>query len=78
AHEYIELKLMEKGVPYRSIDELYSLKPYNVGAHDAVPLIHRNGYASSLERLKNPPVPNSNLSNLDEIVNELLDIYGIK
>ncbi|WP_344931077.1 hypothetical protein, partial [Aquimarina addita] len=41
AHEYIELKLMEKGVPYRSIDELYSLKPYNVGAHDAVPLIHR-------------------------------------
>ena len=78
AHEYIELKLMENGVSFRSIDELYSLNPSNLGAHDIAPLIRKNDYASSLERLKNPPVPNSELSNLDEIVNDLLKTYGIK
>lgn len=78
SHEYIESKLMEQGYHFRSLDEAFILSPYNAGAHELSPLIGRSGYSSSLERVNNPPLPNNDLSNLNEIFNFLISIYKIQ
>ena len=78
AHEYIESKLMEQGINYKSFDDLNSWYSYNAGAHDHSPLIKDSSDMSYLNRLKDIPQPNSNLTNLDQIVTEILKIYGIK
>lgn len=77
AHEYVESKLIDNyGVNYQSLNQLNEFETHSFGAHDIAPLEGVNGYVS-LERLANPPAPNNNLSNLDEIVAWFVSFYKL-
>ncbi|MCC2589772.1 hypothetical protein [Chryseobacterium sp. MFBS3-17] len=76
AHEYIESRLIDEyGVNYRSLDSFAALQPHNFGAHDIAPTL--NNLYASLERLHQPPIPNDNLTNLDEIVDWFVNFYKL-
>ncbi len=70
SHEYIELRLMEEGFSFRSLKELNVRKPYDLGAHDLAPTL--NGTYGNSFLNSTVPLPNSSLSNLEEIVLEYL------
>ncbi|WP_443938919.1 hypothetical protein [Pedobacter sp. MW01-1-1] len=77
AHEYIEGKLMEKGMSFRSLNNSDNHFIYDNGAHwQSVQMDMNNKmFYDGLNRLPQaiPPIPNNNLDNLDEIVDFLID-----
>lgn len=77
AHEYVEKRLMEAGLPYRSADPQawedgdQIFNPPHVGAHEIAPLAH-NGLLVHwpMLGLTAPAAPIApDLSNIDEVVN---------
>lgn len=77
AHEYVESKLMEKGLSYRAMVTRFAYDASDFGAHDAAPLIN-NGTYISLNRLSSPPDPNvTDFGNLNDIVQFLINFYHL-
>ncbi|NJO00946.1 MAG: hypothetical protein HC880_03955 [Bacteroidia bacterium] len=76
AHEYIELKLMEKGVSFRSMGKPDLYEPYDFGAHDLAPRLRDGGYVD-LKLKSGVPIPNPTLSNLDQIVNTYIKLLNL-
>ena len=77
AHEYIEAKLMEKGMLFRSFNDPGIFKSFDNGAHwQSVSITSGNEYFyPNINRSFDViiPFPNNDLSNLDLIVNKLID-----
>jgi hypothetical protein len=77
AHEYIEAKLIDNGMNFRSFKRYDFRSSADFGAHDLAPIIN-NGEYYDLGRLSNPPFPvTSDFSNLDEIVEFYIDFYKL-
>jgi|GEM_PF-2264603 len=79
SHEYVELKLMEKGLSYRSLNksDYQNLYPYEFGAHDIAP-ITGNGKFADLKRASNPPsLILNNYDNLEKIINWYINFYKL-
>ncbi|NJO00949.1 MAG: hypothetical protein HC880_03970, partial [Bacteroidia bacterium] len=76
SHEYVELKLMEKGLSFRSISKPYLHEPHDFGAHDLAPLLENRKYIN-LKLKASMPIPDANLSNLDQIVNEYAKLLNL-
>lgn len=76
AHEYIESRLMQSGLPYRVPGELTS---YRYGAHELSSLEHTLDFSHWQIMARRDPLLNINhdLSNLDEVAYSILDIEGI-
>jgi len=81
SHEYIEAKLREKGMNFRSLINQSNEFVYDTGAHflsvKANDITYNMGY-STFERINStPPLPNQNLTNLDEIVDWFYEFYKL-
>ena len=91
AHEYVEAKLLEHGVPYKSADpkawEGEAYRPERPGPHELAPLSLRSGAQVDLLRLwkmygLTSPFPDGFLAkdlskaNLDEIVRSMKEQMG--
>lgn len=77
AHEYVEAKLMENGMNFRSYINIDNLNVYDFGAHDVSPRLS-DGLYFNIGRLESPPIPNlNNLENLDDIVNWYINFYKL-
>jgi hypothetical protein len=76
AHEYIESKLMEQGMHYRSLNSAFELNSFNLGAHDVSPLLSNGSFYNPGHSSIFSPVA-SDLSNLDVIVNEIKTLYKL-
>ncbi len=77
SHEYVEIKLMEKGLSYRSLNKFNEVSPFEFGAHDIAPLIDNGRYAD-LKRFTNPPsLILNNYENLDQIINWYINFYKL-
>ncbi|MCD0470486.1 hypothetical protein [Flavobacterium sp. JAS] len=77
SHEYIEAKLMEKGMLFRSFNDPGIYTAFDNGAHwQSISITSGNEYFYPINRNSNIiiPVPNNDLSNLDLIVDKLIDI----
>lgn len=86
SHEYVEARLMEQGLPYRSAhpDAYDAVKgfeptPEHFGAHDLAPLgDHGRAPFAIYDRVLGLDTPRldiaDDLSNLDDVVAEILDI----
>ena len=88
AHEYVESRLLEAGLPYRPThpdaweDGMVKFKPEHVGAHDLAPLSMRSDPTMNLLRhwrsLGLPQVEiAADLSNLDDVVRAAREGKGL-
>jgi hypothetical protein len=84
AHEYIEAGLMEKHMPLRSFINGDNALSYDVGAHylsvNKTGVMYEFAPYTTLGRLQIniPPLPNQNLDNLDNILNQLITFYKLE
>lgn len=78
AHEYVEGRLIDDyGLSFRSLHSLNEAEPFCKGAHDLAPR-DDNGLFVSFERIGgSPPLPNPELTNLDEIVQWFVEFYKL-
>lgn len=80
AHEYIEAKLMEKGVNFRSYTDPGKISSYEIGAHWLSPLknIEEEIIYWDIARNLNPPLPDLlYFSNLNDIVDWYANFYKL-
>ena len=85
AHEYVESRLMESGMPYRSADpeawdgDTHMFNPSHVGAHDVAPVEY--GEPLRLWRQIGLTAPDSpiapDLSNIDDVVRAAREGLGL-
>ena len=80
-HEYIEAKLVEAGMNFRSFINSENILPYDTGAHFANIPVNVNlelKYTEGLEWGTSIPLPDiENFSNLDDIITQIKDIYQL-
>lgn len=77
AHEYIEVKLMERGLGYRSFNQYNETNPFGFGAHDIAPLIYDSKYLDFKRQINPPPIDINHFGNLDEIINWYINFYKL-
>ncbi|MEG0983963.1 hypothetical protein [Algoriella sp.] len=78
AHEYIEAKLMEKGVNFRSFINPDSIYAFDIGAHFLSTNLRKGFKIDPFGQLEMPPKINEeNLDNLDEIVEYYINLLKL-
>lgn len=81
-HEYIEAKLMEKGMNFKSFGRFDRMTAADFGAHELSPIItvteDQPDIYNYLHRSLPPPPDLVNFSNLDEIVEFYVNAYKLK
>lgn len=76
-HEYIESKLMEKGMNFRSFIDPFNYHAYDFGAHDIAPKINDSKYLD-LGRYFSPSSPDlNNFENINNILNWYINFYKL-
>ncbi|MDR2207257.1 MAG: hypothetical protein LBE36_13995 [Flavobacteriaceae bacterium] len=76
-HEYVEAKLMDKGVNFRSYIDSENYEIFDFGAHDISPRINDSKYVDMKRTMAPPYVDIENLTNLDQIVNWYINFYKL-
>lgn len=72
---------MEKGMHYWSLENSVDIFAHSVGAHDIAPKWQEFSYSTTVKSYwagNNVPLPNSRMSNLNEIVELLFGIYNLQ
>lgn len=78
AHEYIEAKLMEKGIYFRSFINPDNMFVYDNGAHWLSTDLNNGFKFISFGQMEMPPkIDEKNLSNLDRIVEYYIDLLKL-
>lgn len=78
AHEYLESRLMEKGMNFRSFKKLGDYTPASFGAHELCPLLHDASYVNLFGG--NPPAlvfESIDFSILEDIIDFYVDFYKL-